>query len=99
MTAPKSFKRFSAGWFDLFNAFKDEPHVIREIECQSHTRAMALRLEFYKARKAFLDDPELGAEYEAALNSREVTVEGNKAIFGLKDNWINDVIHSSLHTN
>lgn len=86
MSGPKTFKRFTAYWMDLFDSFKASPHKPFEVECKDTKKAFALRLEFYKAREAVLLDPDWTGEYEEALNAREARVDGTKVIFDTKDN-------------
>lgn len=98
MSNPKTIRRYSAEWFTLFNKFRDEPDETVEIECESEQNAKAMRLEFYKAREAFLRDPEMSIEYGEALESREVKVRGTLCVFDHKDrNWIGQLIAKSLN--
>lgn len=101
MASPKTYKRYAMQWFALLDLFKEDPNKIREIACPTKNKALAMRLEFYKMREAFLKEPELKAEYEFVLNSREVHVtEEGLVIFDTKDNnWIGKLIKESLHLN
>lgn len=98
MTSPKTYKRYATQWLDLFYVFKDEPTKTHTFQCDNATKAKAMRLEFYKAREAFLKDPDMRKEFESALNGREVRLtEDNRVIFDFKDNnWIGKVIADGL---
>lgn len=99
MTSPKTFKRYASQWFTLFEEFKQHPTKVVTVHCPNRNRAMAMRLEFYKAREAFLSDEGLRGEYEAALNNREVRISNESdVLFDLKDNnWIGQLIDKSLN--
>lgn len=98
MASPKTFKRYAAQWFALLDSFKEDPSKIREVPCPDKDKAMAMRLEFYKMREAFIKDPDLRQEYEFVLNSREVRVtDDGRVVFDTKDNnWIGKLIEQSL---
>lgn len=97
MSSPKSFKRYASQWLGLFDEFKDRPGVVHKVHCPDEKAARALRLEFYKAREAFIGEESMRGEYEAALNARELRVEGTTVVFDLKDNnWIARLLEESL---
>lgn len=100
MTSPKNYQRYASQWMALFDAFKENPQQVHVVHCPSDKKARALRSEFYKAREAFLDDPDMRDEYGAVLNSREVKVDGpnnREVIFDSKDNnWVAQLLGASL---
>lgn len=98
MASPKTYKRYASQWFRILDSFKEDPQKVREVTCPNKNKAMAMRLEFYKMREAFIKDPELRKEYEYVLNSREVHVtDDGRVVFDTKDNnWIGKLIDESL---
>jgi hypothetical protein len=98
MSPPKDFRRYSSAWMELFEAFRENPEQEVSVQCPSARKASALRLEFYKAREAFLSDESMQAEYGAVLNSREVRVVEDRVIFDNKDRgWIVEALDAALH--
>src|SRR4051812_15051901 len=94
MGSSKDYRRYASAWLTLFDAFKDDPYRQIAVDCPDSKAAQAMRLEFYKARDAFLADEGMNAEYGAVLNSREATVHGTQAVFDNKDRtWMTDAIH------
>lgn len=98
MTSPKTFKRYASQWLARFDDFKDHPDKVFVTQAPDMKKAKALRLEFYKAREAFLNDPSMCQEYEATLNSREVQITDDfKVVFELKDNnWVGKLLDSMI---
>lgn len=97
MGSSKDYRRYASAWLTLFDAFKDDPYRQIAVDCPDAKAAAAMRLEFYKARDAFIADEGMNAEYGVVLNSREVTVHDNKAVFDNKDRtWLNDAINQAV---
>lgn len=100
MTAPKTYKRYATQWLELFDGFVENPSKVHVVHCPSYEKAQALRSEFYKARGAFLKDPDMRSDYEGVLNSKEVLIRGRDVVFECKDNnWAGKLIGDSLRSN
>jgi hypothetical protein len=97
MSSSKKYQRYASAWLTLFDAFKEDPDRHIEIECPDEKAAQAMRLEFYKARDAFVADDGMNREYGEVLNSREATFSGNKLIFDNKDRtWMGKAIEQAV---
>ena len=97
MSHPKTLQRYTSEWFTLFDQFKADPDGTVELDCETPKKAAAVRLEFYKAREAFLKDPDMAQEYGEVLNSREVKVRDTHVIFDHKErNWVGNIIRRNL---
>lgn len=72
--------------------------MIQTVQCPDMKKAKAMRLEFYKAREAFLNDESMRKEFEGTLNSREIRITADfKVIFDLKDNnWLAKLLEESF---
>lgn len=97
MSSPRSIRRYTEKWMELFDWFVDHPKETLQIECTSQPEACRLRLEFYRARSALLKTVDFAAMYQDALDQRELKVRGNILICDSKDNnWAARLLATSL---
>lgn len=97
MSSSKNYQRYSAAWLTLFDAMKEDPYRRIEVVCPDLRAAKALRLEFYKAREAFLNDEDMCREYGEVLNSREVRQEELTVVYENKDRtWLAEAIDKAV---
>lgn len=97
MGSSRNYQRYASAWMTLFEAFNEDPYKQITIECPNDKAAQAMRLEFYRARAAFLEDESMKDIYGAVLDSREVTVHGHNVTFDSKDrSWMNEAINQAI---
>lgn len=84
MPSSKDIRRFSDKWLEVFEWFEDHPNDTYTVNTDNPKRAKSLRFEFYRARSALQDEPELKKAY-TNLDRREVIIDGSKVLFRCKE--------------